>query len=193
MTPKRIIYIALLGLTIGLGLLSRSSLFAEDTPIQQYAGDALWAMAVFWSLGILFPRTTTLHYAIGALVISLAVETSQLYHAPWVDYLRSFRLVALLLGHTFIWADLACYAAGVWFAANIDHFLIRNELQSPWSWWRESTIKDKFIVLGCLGIAMNTLSFLLGRVHIRSLTISTGFLFIGFMMRSEDSTDIKRI
>ncbi len=50
MITKRIIYVILLSLTIVSGLTSRSSLFAEDSPVYQYAGDALWALAVFWTL-----------------------------------------------------------------------------------------------------------------------------------------------
>lgn len=190
MNARRIIYLILLGLTIALGLLSRSSLFAVESPVQEYAGDALWALAVFWTLGIVFPRSSTSRYAIGALLISFAIETSQLYHAEWIDHLRGFRIGALLLGHTFIWADLACYTAGVWFGANIDHFLIRKERQSPWHWWLYSTIKDKLIVFGTLGMIGNALLFMLGLVEFKLLGASVGCLFVGMIMRSEDSTDI---
>ena len=190
MSKKRIIYIALLGLTIALGLVSRSSLFDTESPLQLYAGDTLWAMAVFWGLAIIFPKAPTLHYALGALLIAFAIETSQLYQSDWINQLRSYRLGALTLGHTFIWSDLACYTAGAWFAANIDHFLVKKEWESPWNWWLNSTIKDKLIVLGCLGLALSAMLFVVGLIEYKILGASIGALFIGFMMRSEDSTDI---
>ena len=190
MITKRIIYVILLSLTIVSGLTSRSSLFAEDSPVYQYAGDALWALAVFWTLATISPRSRTSRLVIGTLIISFIIEATQLYHANWIDYLRSYRLVALLLGHTFLWSDLACYTAAIWFGANIDHFLIRQERQSPWNWWLTSTIKDKLIVLGCLGILVNAILFLLNLVALKTLGASVGALFIGFMVKSEDSIDI---
>jgi hypothetical protein len=190
MNTKRIIYVILLGLTIVSGLVSRSSLFAEDSPVHQYVGDALWALAVFWALVTISPRSRTSRLVIGALIISFVIEATQLYHADWIDHLRSYRLGALVLGHSFQWADLACYTAGVWFGANIDHFLIRQERQSPWNWWLSSTIKDKLIVLGSLGMVVNAILFLVNLVELRILGASVGALFIGLMMRSEDSTDI---
>lgn len=190
MNAKRIIYVLLLGLTIVSGLVSRSSIFAEDSPVHQYAGDTLWAMAVFWALATISPRSRTSHLAIGTLIISFVIEATQLYHANWIDHLRSYRLGALILGHTFIWADLACYTAGVWFGANIDHFLIRQERQSPWNWWLSSTIKDKLIVLGCLGMVVNASLFLVNLLELQILGASVGALFVGLMMKSEGSTDI---
>jgi hypothetical protein len=41
------------------------------------------------------------------------IEVSQLYHAPWIDSIRGTTLGALVLGHGFVWSDLACYAVGV--------------------------------------------------------------------------------
>ena len=45
--------------------------------------------------------------------MSVAVEISQLYHAPWIDSIRQTTLAALILGFGFLWSDLVCYAAGV--------------------------------------------------------------------------------
>lgn len=190
MNTTRIIYVILLGLTIALGLVTRSSWFSERSPTHLYAGDALWALAVFWSLAVLRPCAPTRHFVIGALIIAFTIELTQLYHTEWINHLRSYRIGALILGHTFVWSDIACYTAGVWFGANIDNFLIKKEWESPWNWWLNSTIKDKFIILGSIGMVGNALFFLLDLVLIKLLSVSLGFLFIGFMMRSEDSTEI---
>ena len=48
-----------------------------------------------------------------AMAFSVAIELSQLYHAPWIDSIRQTTLGGLILGFGFLWSDLACYAAGV--------------------------------------------------------------------------------
>jgi hypothetical protein len=44
---------------------------------------------------------------------SIAIELSQLYHAPWIDSIRHTTLGGLILGFDFVWSDLVCYAVGV--------------------------------------------------------------------------------
>jgi len=119
---SRPLYVALLFaiIALALGLASRRYAPALPTFIAAYAGDALWAAMVFWIAALLLPRAKTKTLASVALIISVAVELSQLYHAPWIDSLRATRLGALALGHGFLWSDLVCYAAGVLAAAMID-------------------------------------------------------------------------
>ena len=47
------------------------------------------------------------------MAFSVAIEISQLYHAPWIDSIRRTTLGGLILGFGFLWSDLACYAVGV--------------------------------------------------------------------------------
>jgi hypothetical protein len=65
------------------------------------------------ALGSLLPRASTRTIALLAMILSLAVELSQLYHAPWIDSIRQTTLGGLILGFGFLWSDLACYAVGV--------------------------------------------------------------------------------
>ena len=88
--------------------------------IATYAGDTLWATMVFWLLALVFRRAPTRWLAVTALSIAVAVEISQLYHAPWIDAVRANAFGALILGYGFLWSDLACYTAGVALAAAID-------------------------------------------------------------------------
>ncbi|MBC7895034.1 MAG: DUF2809 domain-containing protein [Cytophagaceae bacterium] len=113
-------------LTIALGLASRR--FGESLPsfIARYAGDALWATLVYWCLAFMRPRATARSLALGSLTIAFAVEVTQLYHAPWIDAVRATRLGALVLGHGFLWSDLACYGVGVLLAVVIDRPLARG-------------------------------------------------------------------
>lgn len=59
--------------------------------------------------------------ALLALGIAWAVEFSQIYHAPWIDAVRSTRLGRLALGFTFNWPDLLAYAAGIGIIAVLQH------------------------------------------------------------------------
>jgi Flp pilus assembly protein TadB len=77
-------------------------------------------VAAFLAIGLALPRASTWVVAVLALSVSVAVELSQLYHAPWIDSMRSTTVGGLLLGYGFLWSDLACYAAGVGLASLIE-------------------------------------------------------------------------
>ena len=120
------VYAGLTWLTIGLGLGSRR--YARHLPalLQKNAGDALWALMVFFLMGLLFRRWSTRRVAAAALAFSFAIEFSQRYHAPWIDALRAHTLGHLVLGSGFNAFDLVCYtvgiglgAAGEWLATRI--------------------------------------------------------------------------
>jgi hypothetical protein len=110
---NRLVY-ALLGLVvIGLGLLSRSNWLPLSAFVAKYSGDALWALLVFLGLGFLFAARSTWFVALLAVVFSILIEFSQLYHAEWIDAIRKHALGALILGDTFAWADIVAYLAGI--------------------------------------------------------------------------------
>lgn len=104
-----------------LGLGSRR--FASHLPgfVASYAGDTLWALAAFLSIGLLLPRTSTGRVALLALSFSIFIEISQLYHAPWIDSVRRTTMGGLILGYDFVWSDLACYAVGVGLGVLIEY------------------------------------------------------------------------
>ena len=107
------LFALLLVLVVALGLASR--VYGSSLPalVSRYAGDTLWATAVFVGLALVRPAARTTALALGAALLSLAVELSQLAHPAWLETLRSWPGVALLIGYGFVWSDLACYAAGV--------------------------------------------------------------------------------
>src|SRR4051812_20092735 len=110
---KPLVQLLRIFLVSALGIGSRR--FAPILPgfIAAYAGDTLWALAAFLGFGMVLPRASTWTVALLALCLSVAVELSQLYHAPWFDSIRQTTLGGLILGFGFLWSDLACYAAGV--------------------------------------------------------------------------------
>ena len=110
---SRAIYAMAAGLVIGVGLLWRSGLVPLSDFVAKYGGDALWAMVVFLCFGIVFPRSSTVQIALAAVCFAWGVEFLQLYHAPWIDGIRSTRLGRLVLGSMFNSPDLLAYVVGV--------------------------------------------------------------------------------
>jgi len=114
MQRNRLKYAAAIAVVIVAGLASRSGL-AEHLPafVATYAGDALWALTVFLTIGFILPGLSISAAAIAAFVISFGVEISQLYQANWINQIRATWPGALLLGAGFKWSDLVCYTTGI--------------------------------------------------------------------------------
>ena len=110
---NRITYLIWIIVTMILGLSSRK--FGPYLPVfvRDYAGDTLWALMVFWGIGILFVKMSTGKVMAAALLFSYAIEFSQLYQAEWINALRHTTLGGLVLGFGFLWSDLVCYTVGV--------------------------------------------------------------------------------
>jgi hypothetical protein len=108
-----LVQLALITLAAVLGIGSRRNARALPGFMATYAGDTMWALAAFAGVGLLLPRASTRTIALLAMILSIAVELSQLYHAPWIDSIRQTTFGGLILGFGFLWSDLACYAAGV--------------------------------------------------------------------------------
>src|SRR4051812_19042953 len=117
---NRLVYACSIMIVAWLGISSRRYGDALQPFVATYAGDTLWALAVFSAIGLAFPSVGTWQAAAGAYVISALVEFSQLYHAPWIDAIRGTPLGALALGSEFVATDLACYAAGVFLGMLIE-------------------------------------------------------------------------
>ncbi len=81
---NRIIYLIWIIVTMILGLSSRK--FGPYLPafVRDYAGDTLWALMVFWGIGFLFVKMSTGKVMAAALLLSYAIEFSQLYQADWI-------------------------------------------------------------------------------------------------------------
>ena len=123
---SRVVYGLALAVVIAAGLGSR--VFAASLPVvvATYGGDTLYATMVFVGLAILAPRWSTASLAGAALALSMAIEISQLYHAPWIDAIRATTPGALVLGYGFLWSDLACYVAGVALGGALDAAMRRG-------------------------------------------------------------------
>ena len=110
---NRALQILILLLVIAAGIASRKYPWILPASLGKYPGDALWALAVVVLWGLILPRATTMKIAGLAFLTSVLDEISQLYHAPWIDSIRSTSIGHLLLGFSFSWMDILAYATGI--------------------------------------------------------------------------------
>lgn len=111
-----------LGLTVILGLLSRLyplGWYGYDKSL----GDVLYAVAVYLVLALLLPRRGPRFTAFLALMLCVGVELFKLTGIPAAT--AHLPLVPWLLGHSFSWHNLACYALGVALVGLIDLSVLR--------------------------------------------------------------------
>lgn len=94
--------------TVAAGLSVRSVL---DGDLAKYAGDALYALLIFWLVLVVAPRTRAGVAAVVAFAVSVAVELFQLTGVP-AELGAHSALARLVLGTTFNAPDLPFYAVG---------------------------------------------------------------------------------
>lgn len=115
-------------LTIALGLFSRKIAYPYlPEIINDYFGDALWAVMIFLIFRFTFFNKDTRYIAIISLAFCFLIETSQLYHAPWIAAIRATTLGGLVLGSGFLWSDLFAYYIGVHAAATFELYILRRK------------------------------------------------------------------
>jgi len=119
-------YLLFIVIIVLSGLASRHYSASLPHLVKLYLGDALWALMVFLMVVFLFHKKSTRWVALAALVFSYSIETSQLYHAPWIDILRANRLGGLVLGFGFLWSDLVCYTVGVAFGVVMEKIFLKK-------------------------------------------------------------------
>ncbi len=117
---KRIAYVAAFIAAIVLGLASRRYPAAIPEFLGKYPGDALWAAMVFFGLGALGPRASTLRIPSFAAAICFIVEVLKLYQAPWIVGIRHTTLGHLVFGHVFSAENLVAYGVGIAVALGVE-------------------------------------------------------------------------
>jgi hypothetical protein len=116
-TRARSLHLALVGLSIAVGLLVHFYGADLGSMAQDVIGDALWAAMIAWALGAAAPGARLVVRSAIAYAWCIAVEVSQLYHTPALDAIRATRAGHLALGSGFDARDLVSYALGVAAAA----------------------------------------------------------------------------
>lgn len=125
--PNRIFnYLILILLATAIGILSR--VYGSILPdfVARYAGDTMWAFALYFVIALFFLKRSFGFKFFWTCLIAALDELSQLYHAPWIDAIRDTTIGALVLGNTFVLTDLLCYLVGAVLALIIDYAFIKT-------------------------------------------------------------------
>ncbi|QFK71929.1 DUF2809 domain-containing protein [Pradoshia sp. D12] len=130
MTPinhiSRFFYLTAIILCIILGLASRLYSSMLHPFLAQHAGDALWAMMVYFGFRFLFVQKKPFLAFGFSVLFSFGIEFSQLYQAAWINQIRNTTIGALILGKGFLWIDLLRYTLGIMMAVIIDWLKINS-------------------------------------------------------------------
>src|SRR4051794_19230901 len=121
---KRTWYLLAFVATIAAGLASRR--FPQFLPacMGKYPGDALWSLMLFFAMGAIFPRPTSLQLGFGALAFAFGIEALKLCRAPWLASVRYTTLGHLVFGHAFSWQNLVAYTVGVLVGLVVEVFVM---------------------------------------------------------------------
>ena len=120
---NRIAIFVVLIVVAGLGLASRSLSGSLPVFVTAHAGDALWTVAAYLTLALVWPRWSPLRLGVAAFGVSVAVELSQLIDVAWLNAARQTLPGRLLLGSGFLWLDWLRYLAGAIVATIVDWLL----------------------------------------------------------------------
>ena len=108
---------------VGVGVFCREirgSLDGLARDAIERAAEGLWAVLYFLLVAIVRPRWPTPSVAAVSLAIVVAIEFSQLIQTDWMNALRGYPLGRLMLGTTFLWADLFSLVAATLLAAVVE-------------------------------------------------------------------------
>ena len=118
--PAWILLALLVTIVVGLGS-RKVALF--PAVLENYPGDALWAVVVYLCVGLIRPALAPVRLACIALVIAFLVECFQLYQAPWIMAIRATTFGHLVLGNGFDPGDLVAHVIGIGLACSLDGLL----------------------------------------------------------------------
>lgn len=101
------------------------ALYVHDDFVRPYVGDMIVTVLVWSFARIVFPQKFRL-MSIYVMIFATLIEVGQYFN--YVDVLGITNLVLVtMMGTSFAWADIACYAVGCAVAAVSDYFLFRKK------------------------------------------------------------------
>lgn len=116
-TRSRTLSVLLSLLTLLAGLASRKFSVWLPAWLAKNAGDALYAVLIFWLAGLIAPRLSTPRCALTATGFCFGIEFLKFSQVPWLVAARHSQAGALVFGVGFHAQNLACYVVGVVLAA----------------------------------------------------------------------------
>jgi hypothetical protein len=91
-----------------------------------YIADGLWALMIYFLTAALFPTLSPLKLFILCFCGTWLVEFSQLYQEDWINSVRHWPLVGLILGYGFRYEDLIAYTIGISVGLLVDLLILRQ-------------------------------------------------------------------
>ncbi len=101
------------------------ALYVHDDFVRPYVGDMIVTVVVWSFARIIFPDRFRL-ISLYVMIFAILVEVGQYFN--YVDILGITNpILVTMMGTSFAWADIACYAVGCAITAVIDYFLFRKK------------------------------------------------------------------
>jgi Protein of unknown function (DUF2809) len=108
--------VALIAIALGL----RRAWSALPYWINVWIGDFLWGVMLYCVMVALFLPRNRWAATLWLVLFCWVIEASQAWHTAWLDAFRDTTIGGLLLGHGFLWSDIAAYTAGCLVAYWVD-------------------------------------------------------------------------
>ena len=120
---KRLIFLSVFAFLFFVEVLI--ALYAHDDFIRPYVGDMIVTVVVWSFARIVFPDKFRM-MSLYVMIFAILVEIGQYFN--YVDILGITNpILVTMMGTSFAWADIACYAVGCIVAAIIDYTLLRKK------------------------------------------------------------------
>ena len=120
---KRLIFLAVFVFLFIVEVLI--ALYVHDDFVRPYVGDMIVTVLVWSFARIAFPQKFRL-MSLYVMIFATLIEIGQYFN--YVDVLGITNpILVTMMGTSFAWADLACYAVGCVVAAVADYFLFRKK------------------------------------------------------------------
>jgi hypothetical protein len=121
---RSITALALLLITIPIGLAVRLLPLGLTWFLYKYLGSTLWAVALYWFLATLLPKLHPRALAALAIIIATLLELSRLFPIATIDAFRLTFAGKILLGRYFSVKNIIAYLLAIALTATLDHYLV---------------------------------------------------------------------
>lgn len=124
------IYVILVLVSLILGVLTTklTTPFTKIPIIANYATQGLWAAVIYWTFCLIMVNHRAGRVVLFALLFCYLMEVSQLYHAPWIDTMRTSELGGFFLGNKFSWDDIICGTVSIYICFSFEKILYSSKI-----------------------------------------------------------------
>lgn len=120
---KRLVFLAVFVFLFFVEVLI--ALYVHDDIVRPYVGDMIVTVVVWAFARIVFPDRFKL-MSLYVMIFAILVEVGQYFN--YVDLLGITNpILVTMMGTSFAWADIACYAVGCVVAAVTDYIILRKK------------------------------------------------------------------